>query len=46
VFRLGWSPRGDEWRYASLPNVLLPALVLLAGGAVAAVAQLRKRATA
>jgi multisubunit Na+/H+ antiporter MnhB subunit len=46
VFRLGWSPQGDQWRYAGLPNVLLPALVLLAGGAAAAVVQLRQRATA
>ncbi|MDQ1645176.1 MAG: hypothetical protein QOJ50_1360, partial [Cryptosporangiaceae bacterium] len=46
VFRLGWSPRGDEWRYTDLPNVLLPALVLLVGGGIAAVAQLRTRAAA
>jgi multisubunit Na+/H+ antiporter MnhB subunit len=43
VFRLGWSPRGDQWRYTDLPNVLLPALVLLVGGAIAAAVPLRKR---
>jgi hypothetical protein len=46
LFRLGWNPQGDQWRYADLPNVLLPAVVLLIGGAVAAVAQLRKRTAA
>ncbi|MCW2501827.1 MAG: hypothetical protein JWO79_111 [Actinomycetia bacterium] len=46
VLRLGWSPRGDEWRYAGLPNVLLPALVLLVGGGIAAAVQLRNRAKA
>jgi hypothetical protein len=33
VFRLGWNPSGWQWRLTSLPNVLLPALVLLIAGA-------------
>ena len=39
VFRLGWSPSGWQWRLTTLPNVLLPALVLLIAGAGAFTAQ-------
>ena len=44
LFRLGWNPSGQEWRLTSLPNVLLPALVLLVAGAGAFAAQQRRRA--
>ena len=43
LFRLGWHPAPDQWQLTSLPNVLLPALVLLAGGLAAFVAQRRTR---
>jgi hypothetical protein len=47
LFRLGWHPTpyelATQWRLASLPNVLLPALVLLIGGAGAFVVQRRQR---
>jgi hypothetical protein len=43
LFRLGWNPSGSEWDLTSLPNVLLPALVLLAAGAGAFAAQRRHR---
>lgn len=33
LYRLGWNPGGTGARLAGLPNVLLPALVLLAAGA-------------
>jgi hypothetical protein len=39
LFKLGWSPSGTGWSLTSLPNVLLPALVLLAAGAGAFAAQ-------
>lgn len=43
LFRLGWTPSGTDWSLTSLPNVLLPALVLLATGAGAFVVQWRHR---
>ena len=43
LFRLGWNPAPDQWRLTSLPNVLLPALVLLAAGIAAFVVQRRTR---
>ena len=43
LFRLGWNPAPDQWQLTSLPNVLLPALVLLAAGRAAFVAQRRTR---
>jgi hypothetical protein len=43
LFRLGWNPSPGEWRLTSLPNVLLPALVLLAAGAGAFAVQWRRR---
>ena len=46
LFRLGWNPAPDQWRLTSLPNVLLPALVLLAAGIAAFVTQRRTRRTA
>ncbi|HXT90821.1 MAG TPA: hypothetical protein VN714_16325 [Trebonia sp.] len=45
VFRLGWNPSGWQWRLTTLPNVLLPALVLLIAGTAAFAAQ-RHRAGA
>lgn len=44
--RLGWTPSGTDWSLTSLPNVLLPALVLLATGAGAFVVQRRHRTRA
>jgi hypothetical protein len=46
LFRLGWTPRGSEWSLTDLPNILLPALILLVSGAVAYLLQRRKRAAA
>jgi len=46
LFRLGWIPTGNEWRLTTLPNIFLPALVLLASGAGAYVAQRRQRVAA
>ncbi|HKR70714.1 MAG TPA: hypothetical protein VJT16_17895 [Streptosporangiaceae bacterium] len=46
LFRLGWTPTGSEWRLTTLPNILLPALVLLVSGAGAYVAQRRPRVVA
>ena len=43
LFRLGWTPPRSDWSLTSLPNVLLPALVLLATGAGAFAAQRRHR---
>ena len=39
LFRLGWTPSGWQWRLTTLPNVLLPAFVLLVAGAAAFAAQ-------
>ena len=44
LFGLGWNPSGGDWSLTSLPNVLLPALVLLAAGAGAFAAQHRRQA--
>jgi hypothetical protein len=46
LFRLGWRPTGTEWRLTTLPNILLPALVLLLSGAGAYAAQRRQRVAA
>src|ERR1700760_2160022 len=46
LFRLGWNPAPNHWDLTSLPNVLLPALVLLAAGAGAFAVQQRHRAAA
>jgi hypothetical protein len=43
LFRLGWNPPRSDWSLTSLPNVLLPALVLLATGAGAFAVQRRHR---
>ena len=43
LFRLGWNPSPGQWQLTSLPNVLLPALVLLAAGTAAFVVQRRTR---
>jgi hypothetical protein len=43
LFRLGWNPAPGQEDLASLPNVLLPALVLLAAGAGAFAVQRRRR---
>lgn len=43
LFRLGWTPRSPfGWQLTALPNVLLPALVLLAAGTGALLAQRRR----
>jgi hypothetical protein len=42
LFRLGWNPAPGGWDLTSLPNVLLPALVLLATGAGAFAVQRRR----
>jgi len=44
LFRLGWNPSGNDWSLTSLPNVLLPAFVLLATGAGAFAVQRPYRA--
>ena len=48
VFRLGWNPGRSAfaWELTALPNVLLPAAVLLAGGCGAFLAQRARRAPA
>jgi hypothetical protein len=48
VFRLGWNPGRSAlaWQLTVLPNVLLPAAVLLAGGCGALLAQRARRSTA
>ena len=46
LFRLGWNPGPGDWDLTSLPNVLLPALVLLAAGAGAFAVQQRNPAQA
>jgi len=46
LFRLGWTPSTSGWRFIALPNVLLPALVLLAAGAGAFAVQRRRRPAA
>jgi hypothetical protein len=43
LFMLGWNAPGSDWIPASLPNLLLPALVLLAAGAGAFAMQRRHR---
>jgi hypothetical protein len=43
LFRLGWNPGRGHWDLTSLPNVLLPALVLLVAGAGAFAVQRRHR---
>jgi hypothetical protein len=43
LFRLGWNPSGNDWSLTSLPNVLLPALVLLVAGAGAFAGQRHHR---
>jgi hypothetical protein len=48
VFRLGWNPGRSAfaWQLTALPNVLLPAAILLAAGCGAFLAQRTRRATA
>ena len=46
LFRLGWTPHGSGWSLTALPNILLPALVLLVSGAVAYLVQRHRRAAA
>jgi hypothetical protein len=47
LFRLGWNPTtAYQWQLTKLPNVLLPALVLLVGGTGAFLVQRRQRAAA
>ena len=42
LFRLGWDLPGSDWSPTSLPNLLLPAFVLLAAGAGAFAVQRRR----
>jgi hypothetical protein len=44
LFRVGWNAPGSDWSPTSLPNLVLPALVLLATGAGAFAVQRRHRA--
>jgi len=46
LFRLGWNPSGGQLRLTGLPDVLLPALVLLAAGGGAYLAQRLRQRTA
>lgn len=47
VFRLGWTPRSAfAWQLTALPNVLLPAAILLVAGCGAFLAQRPRRTTA
>ena len=47
VFRLGWNPRGAfAWQLTTLPNVLLPAAILLVAGCAVFAVQRTRRATA
>ena len=47
VFRLGWNPRGTfAWQLTALPNVLLPAVILLVAGCAAFLVQRGAKATA
>src|SRR6202035_5886426 len=43
LFRWGWNPGNGDWSLTVLPGVLLPAVVLLAAGLAAFVAQRRIR---
>jgi hypothetical protein len=43
LFRFGWNSPGSDWIPTSLPNLLLPAVVLLAAGAGAFAVQRRHR---
>jgi hypothetical protein len=47
LFRLGWNPGRSAfaWQLTALPNVLLPAAILLAGGCGAFLAQRARRET-
>jgi hypothetical protein len=44
--RLGWTPTRSQWSLTTLPNILLPALVLLVSGAVAYLVQRRRQVAA
>jgi hypothetical protein len=46
LFRLGWNPSRGQLQLTSLPNVLLPALVLLVAGGVAFLVQRDQRSAA
>jgi hypothetical protein len=48
VFRLGWNPGRSAfaWRLTALPNVLLPAAILLVAGCAAFLVQRARRAAA
>ena len=47
VFRLGWNPRGTfAWQLTVLPNVLLPAAILLIAGCAAFLVQRTRKAAA
>jgi hypothetical protein len=42
LFRLGWNPAPHQWQFTGLPNVLLPAVILLAAGVGAFCVQRRQ----
>jgi hypothetical protein len=42
LFRFGWHPTGSQWRLTTLPDILLPALVLILSGAGAYLTQRRR----
>ncbi|HEY3902276.1 MAG TPA: hypothetical protein VGM14_00030 [Streptosporangiaceae bacterium] len=46
LFRLGWNPSPNQWQLTDLPNVLLPAVVLLAAGVGAFLVQRKQRRVA
>lgn len=46
LFRLGWDPTPFQWQLTNLPNVMLPAFVLLAAGVSAFLVQRKQRAVA
>jgi hypothetical protein len=46
VFRLGWNPSPDQWQFTTLPNVALPAVILLAAGVGAFLVQRKQRRVA
>jgi hypothetical protein len=46
LFRLGWTPTGAQWRLETLPNILLPALVLIVSGGGAYLTQRRRKVAA
>jgi hypothetical protein len=46
IFRLGWTPTGAQWRLTTLPNILVPALLLIVSGGGAYLVQRRQKVAA